>query len=270
VFYVLRLLFSVMIVCVFLHGTGQAAASTSSTEDLAKKSQNPIADMMSVPFQYNLYTHGALGNSTMSVLNIQPVIPTSLNKDWNLIARAIVPLINMPTSKGNISGTGDSTLSFFFSPKNTGATTWGGGPVFQIPTASDAALGTQTFGIGPTAVIVKMDKQWVYGALANYIFSVGNSSTGLRTNMLFVQPFINYNLPQRRGMAISFSPGITCDFTRDPGDQWTVPLGLGVSQIFKIGKQPMSFMVGAYYNIVRPVNAPEWNYRFQLTFLFPK
>jgi hypothetical protein len=270
-----------LIICVFLQGTVLAAAdatvakepaatSAASADELAKKSQNPIADMMSLPFQYNVFYGGALGNSTMSVLNIQPVIPTSLNKDWNLITRAIVPLISMPTSKGNISGTGDSTLSFFFSPKNTGATTWGVGPVFQIPTASDGALGTQTFGIGPTAVVVKIDKQWVYGALANYVVSVGNSATGLRTNQLFIQPFINYNIPQRRGMALSFAPGVTCDFTRDPGNQWTVPLGLAVSQILKIDKQPVSLTLGAYYNAIRPANAPEWNFRFQFTLLFPK
>lgn len=254
--------------------TASAVSSSGATDaaaaELAKKSQNPIANMMSIPIQYNVYSGGALGNSSMTVINLQPVIPTRLNKEWNLITRVIVPLMAIPTSAGTLSGAGDSSISFFFSPQSSGETTWGVGPIFQLPTSNAASLGTQTFGVGPTAVIVKMHKQWVYGGLVNYVASVGDSPTGLRTNMLFVQPFVNYNLPQRRGMALSFSPGITCDLSRSPGDQWTVPVGLAVSQILKIGHQPVSLNLGAYYNAVRTTASPEWNFRFQFTLLFPK
>ena len=260
----------------FLSGNVAASEGTqperndTAAAELAKKSQNPIADMMSFPIQYNVYSGGALGNSTMTVVNLQPVIPFRLNRDWNLITRAIVPLMSIPTSAGTISGAGDSSISFFFSPKSTGDTTWGIGPILQLPTSNAAALGTQTFGVGPTAVYVKTQRQWVYGGLVNYVASVGSSANDLRTSMLFIQPFINYNLPQRRGMALSFSPGISCDFSRNPGDQWTVPLGLAVSQVLKIGDQPVSLNLGAYYNVVRTAASPEWNFRFQFTFLFPK
>ena len=238
-------------------------------EALAKKSQNPIADMMSVPLQYNWYTGGAGG--TVRVLNIQPVVPVQLNKEWNLITRTIIPLMSVPTSTGKtVSGAGDSNISFFFSPRTSGSTTWGVGPIVQLPTASDTRFGTKTYGAGPTAVIVKMDKQWVYGGLVNYIGSFDKSSSGQYTSLLYIQPFVNYNLPHRRGMALSFSPGITCDYTRASGDRWTVPIGMGVSQMLKIGAQPASISVGAYYNAIRPENAAVWNYRFQFTFLFPK
>lgn len=265
--------------CVFMTNTvmaaddkepGKPAQAAATDTELAKKSQNPIADMMSIPLQYNAFTGGALGNSTMSVLNFQPVIPSKLNDEWNLITRAIVPFMSVPTSHGKISGIGDSSVTFFFSPRNTGATTWGVGPILQLPTASDDALGTQTFGLGPSAVIVKMEKQWVYGGLFNYVHSVGEEPNGVETSKLFIQPFANYNLPQRRGMAISFSPGITCDYTRSSGDRWTVPLGLQVSQVTKMGKQPISLTLGAYKNVIHTSSDPDWNYRFQLTFLFPK
>lgn len=246
-----------------------AEKQPEDAESLAKKSQNPISDMMSLPFQYNWNTGGAAG--TTRVLNIQPVIPLQLNKEWNLITRAVIPLLSMPNSAGEtVSGAGDSTVSFFFSPRGSGSTTWGVGPIVQLPTASDTRFGTKTYGAGPTAVIVKTDKQWVYGGLASYVGSFDKSSSGQYTSLLYIQPFVNYNLPHRRGMALSFSPGITCDYTRASGDRWTVPIGIGISQMLKIGTQPVSISLGAYCNVVRPTDAPVWNYRFQFTFLFPK
>ena len=256
------------IILVHSAGMGAEAPQTPiaapSSADLAKKSQNPISDMVSVPFQYNYYTGGALGRHSMTVVNFQPVIPSRLNKDWNLITRVIVPMSSVP---GGGLGTGDSTVSLFFSPRRAGGTTWGIGPIFQLPTASDSSRGTQTFAIGPTAVLVKMHKQWVYGGLIHYLSTVGSSNSGLRTNEIFLQPFVNYNLPH--GLALSFAPGITCDFTRPAGDQWTVPFGFGISQILKIGKQSTNVGLAVYYNAVRTVASPEWNFRFQITLLFP-
>ena len=276
------LLFGILFIGIFLlQGTVQAAAAEPAAkpvlgaklvdpeEDLARKSQNPVSNLMSVPFQYNVYSGGALGNSTMSVLNIQPVIPHQLSKDWNLITRIIVPLMSSPTATGTVSGTGDSNMSFFFSPNKPGEITVGFGPIVQLPTAGNEALGTQTWGIGPTAVIVKMHKQWVYGAMANYITSFGNSPTGRRTDQLLVQPFFNYNFPHAKGLSVSYAPQITADFTRAPGDQWTLPVGLMVTQIFQIGKQPVSVSIGGFKNVIRPANAPEWNFRFVMTFMFP-
>jgi hypothetical protein len=239
-------------------------------EELAKKSQNPISDLMSVPFQYNVYSGGALGTSTSTVLNIQPVIPHRLNKDWNLRTRIVFPLMSSPTPTGTISGNGDSTISFFFSPNKPGRGMVGFGTIVQLPTASNEVFGTQTWGIGPTAVVVRTHEQWVYGAMANYVTSVGNSPTGRRTEQLILQLFGNYNLPHAKGYSISYSPMITADFTRAPGDQWTLPVGLSVSKVFQIDKQPMSISIGGFNNVVRPANAPAWNFRFALTFLFPK
>ena len=272
----------VLMVAVFFQGAAQAAADETaskpaagvkqndSEEDLAKQSQNPVSNLMSVPFQYNVYSGGGLGNSTMSVLNFQPVIPKKLNKDWNLITRIILPLMSSPTPIGTVSGTGDANASFFFSPNKPGDVTMGFGPIVQVPTASSEMLGTQTWGVGPTAVIVKTYKQWVIGAMANYITTVGNSPTGRRTDQLLVQPFFNYNFPHAKGLAISYAPQITADFTRAPGDQWTLPVGLMVTQIFQIGKQPVSFAIGGFKNVIRTSNGPEWNFRFALTFMFPE
>ena len=264
-----------------LHGAVQAAADETvdksatvdkryDVEELAKKSQNPISNMMSVPFQYNVNSGGGLGNATSSVLNIQPVIPRRLSKDWNLRTRIVFPLMSSPTPNGTVSGHGDSTVSFLFSPNRPGKVMVGFGPIFQLPTASHEALGTQTWGIGPTALVIKTDKQWVYGGMINYLTSFGNSPTGHRTELLTIQILANYNLPRAKGFAISYSPMITADFTRAPGDQWTLPVGLSVSKVFHFGKQPVSISLGGFNNVVRPSNAPEWNLKFVMTFLFPQ
>ena len=277
------LMFGILFMVIFLlHGVVQATADETankpvvgdkqdnSVEELAKKSQNPVSDLMSVPFQYNVYSGGALGNSTKSVLNIQPVIPHRLNKDWNLRTRIVLPLMSSPTPNGMVSGTGDSTICFFLSPHKKGEVMMGFGPIVQLPTASNEVLGTQTWGIGPAALVVKSHKQWVYGAMTNYVTSIGNSPTGHRTDQLLIQLFANYNLPHAKGFSLSYSPMITADFTRAPGDQWTLPVGLMATKVLHIGKQPVSIGIGGFKNVVRPSNAPDWNFRFAMTFLFPE
>lgn len=238
--------------------------------DLAKKSENPISDIKFIRLQYNAFTGGKLGNSTMSLVNLQSASATHLNKDWSLINRTTVPLISAPSSEGRINGLGDSQVTFFFSPRNTGATTWGIGPMLQLPTATNASLGAKTFAIGPAAVIVKEDKQWLYGAQISYFHRVGDTPNGIDTNMLTIQPIVKYNVPNIKGMSICYIPVISCDFSRESGDRWLVPLGFQVSKVTKIGKKPVSIDLGAYKNVTRTSSAPKWNYRLQLTFFITK
>ncbi len=74
----------------------------SSTEDLAKKTQNPVSDLISVPFQNNINFDVGPMEKTQNILNIQPVYPLSLNEDWNLITRTIMPVISQPAMTGNL------------------------------------------------------------------------------------------------------------------------------------------------------------------------
>ncbi len=255
----------------FLNVSGIAADKPSEdVEELSRKAENPIANMISLPLQYNVTVGGAAG--TIRAFSLQPIIPIRINKEWNLITRTVIPLVSAsPKSVGKrVSGVGDSTVSLYLSPRESGATFWGIGPIVQLPTSNNPLYGTKTFGVGPTAAVIKMEKRWVYGGLVSYLGSTGKSSSGRYTSLLAIQPIVNYFLPHRRGMSLSFAPGIICDYTRPSGERWIVPIGMGVSQIMKIGGQQTNVSFGAYYNIVRPMNAPVWNYRFQVTFLFPK
>ncbi|HSE87292.1 MAG TPA: neuromedin U [Candidatus Binatia bacterium] len=169
-----------------------------SAEELVKQTQNPVADLISVPFQNNFnFAAGPKHNHQVYLLNVQPVIPINLTDNWNLIARIITPVINLPSLApgiGSATGLGDINPTFFLSPAKSGDLIWGVGPTFTLPTASDKLLGNGKFSLGPAAVALTMQGPWVVGALMNNQWSVAGWSSG-HVNQMLIQPFVNYNLP---------------------------------------------------------------------------
>lgn len=236
--------------------------------DLAQKLQNPVADLISVPLQFN-YDAGLGPNDTdRLILNIQPVIPITLNDDWSLISRTILPVIYREATAPGLDsdfGLGDVVQSFFFSPKKpVGGWILGVGPVALLPTATDSALGSDTFGLGPTAVALQQRGGWSFGALANHIWGLSEGERG-EVNLTFVQPFVSYTWPSATTL------GLTAEMTYDwSDDELTVPLNLTVSQLVSVGDQPVQFVIGGRYYADGPAGGPEWGLRFGLTFLFPK
>lgn len=246
-----------------------ATALHAQEADLAQKLANPISDLISLPIQSNLDFGVGPGDGTISRTNIQPVIPFSVSENWNLISRTIIPVVDqegLAPSGDSLDefGLGDVTQSFFFSPKQS-SPIWGIGPVFLVPTATDELLGTEKFGIGPTAVVLKQDGPWTYGALVNHLWDVAGDDSRDSVNATFLQPFLSYILPTKTTLTLNTET--TYDWSND---QWTVPLNFQVSQLFKVGNQPLQAFVGARYYAEKPDNGPEWGIRFGLTFLFPK
>jgi hypothetical protein len=238
--------------------------------DLAKAAQNPVANMISLPLQYNVNTGIGPRDETQSILNIQPVWPVALNADWNLITRTILPVISQPdiyTGTGREDGLGDINFTAFFSPAKASAVTWGVGPTFVLPTATDDALGADKWSVGASAVVLAMPGKWVVGSLFSNIWSVDGSGAN-DVNFFTWQYFINYNLAN--GWYLTTAPVITANWEADSDNTWTVPFGGGAGKIFRIGKQPVNAQISAYNNVEAPVNGPEWQCRFQLQFLFPK
>ncbi|MGY8685582.1 outer membrane protein [Bradyrhizobium sp. UFLA05-153] len=242
----------------------------SEDESLAQKSQNPIADMVSVPFQSNTNFNAGPFNRTQEVLNIQPVVPLRVNADWNVISRTIMPVISQPNPifDSNTNGIGDITQEFFLTPTHPGALIWGVGPVFTVPSATDPILGTGRVLAGPTAVFLTTPGHWVIGVLLNNQWSVGGNPLRPNVNEFLAQPFINYNMAH--GWYLTSSPVITADWLAAPDQRWIVPIGGGFGRIFKIGDQPVSANIAGYYNVVRPTNSPSWQLRAQLSLLFPE
>jgi len=238
--------------------------------ELAMKLQNPISNLISVPFQSNFdFGAGPKGDGFQYKLNIQPVVPFSISKDWNLIARMILPVISQHNIIGTSSQSGlsDTVLSLFFSPKapTSGGWIWGAGPVLLLPTATNNLLGAEKSGAGPTAVVLKQDGGWTYGALANHILSYNGTSSRQSVNSTFLQPFVSYTTTQQTSYDVSTESSY--DWANH---QWTVPLLFTVAQLVTIGETPVQFQLGARYYAEKPANGPEWGLRFGVVLLFPK
>ncbi len=251
----------------------EEAGTDEDTDALAKMAQNPIADMISLPFQNNMYFNAGAKDKTIYNLNIQPVIPFKLNDEWNLITRTIIPITSQPSlfpGMDSAAGLGDINPTFFFSPvTKPGELIWGVGPTFTIPTATDDLLGSDRWSAGPAVVLLTMQGHWVVGALANNQWSfAGPGHGGSRVNAFLLQPFANYNLS--KGWYICSSPIITADWEADSGQKWTVPLGGGFGRLLKVGKMPVNFQLQAFSNVVHPDDGPDWSLRFQIQLLFPK
>ncbi len=247
---------------------GLASPLSAEEADLAKKLSNPVADLISVPIQSNYDFGIGPGDGTKWTTNIQPVIPIDLNENWNVISRTILPVIDqqgiLPGGAADVFGLGDTVQSFFFAPKSSDPI-WGVGPVFLIPTATDEILGTEKWGIGPTAVVLKQEGPWTYGALANHLWDIAGDDDRGSVNATFIQPFVSYTTPQ----ATTFT--LNMENTYDWGsNDWNLPVNFVVSQLVKLGGQPVQFFGGVRYYAETPDGGPEWGLRFGLTFLFPK
>ena len=253
-----------------------ASASSDDQEDasaLAKKLQNPIGNLISVPFQSNTNFSVGPNKGTQEILNIQPVIPFHIGDNWNIITRTILPLIWQPSYQPLASvapfGTGPITFSSFLSPAQpTNGWLWGFGPVTQIPVASSASLGSNVWGLGPTGVLVYMKGPWVTGVLANNVWSLGGEGGpgGTKYNNFLMQPFVNFNM--KGGWYVGTSPILTANWLTAGNNAWTIPLGMNVGRVIKLGKLPINLSGGAYANVVHPEFGSTWQLRTQITFIF--
>ncbi len=245
-------------------------AAEASTEALAKAAQNPIASMINVPIQSNIDPNWGPEDDTLAVTNIQPVLPFSLNEDWNLVTRTILPIITQPgvlADQGRETGTGDALFTGFFVPAKATEITWGVGPVVRLPTSSNERLGADEWGAGASAVALAMPGRWVIGGLISNLWGISEDD-GKETNLFTLQPFINYNFD--RGWYVTTSPIVTANWEASSGEKWTVPIGIGVGRIFKVGSQAMNAQAHYYYNFEKPENTGDWSIRLQLQFMFPK
>ena len=257
-----------------------STVQAADEDQLRKAAQNPIADLISLPFQNNTFFGIGPNDDTVNVLNIQPVIPFHLNSEWNLVTRTIVPLLYVPDlvsglpelpagiTGGDTFGLGDINTTLFLSPAKPGIAIWGFGPSLTLPTATDELLGTRKWSAGPSVVILFMSKPWVYGALARQLVSFAGNDDRKDVSQLLVQPFVNYNLPD--GWYLVSSPVITANWEAAGGQKWNVPLGGGFGRLMRIGKLPVNTSVQTFYHVEHPTNGADWSFRFQVQLLFPK
>ena len=270
-----------------------APSDEGATQALQKATQNPVANLISVPLQNNSNFGIGPFDRTQNVLNIQPVIPIGLSEKWSLIIRWITPVIWQPApgtanletfgieentpaylaaqavqKNAGVFGFGDMTPTFFLSPAKPHKLIWGVGPVFVAPTATSKVLGQGKFSMGPSIVALLQPGHWTVGALINNEWSVAGSGSRADVNQMLLQYFINYNL--KKGWYVAAQLSVTANWQASNGNVWTVPVGGGIGRIMKLGFQPVNIAAQFYGNAVHPIGGSPWSMRLQMAFLFPK
>jgi hypothetical protein len=257
-----------LVVCLFVFAKNTVAQQDAA--ELAKKLANPISSLISVPFQNNTdYGIGDLKGSR-NTLNIQPVVPFSLSKNLNLIARVIMPIVsqyNITGAKETQSGLGDFVVSGFFSPAvSKNGFTWGAGPVFLLPFGTNDYLTGKKFGIGPTAVALKQSHGFTFGALVNQIWSVSGSDARPDVNQMFLQPFFTYNWKTGAGLGFNFE--YTQNWQAGSSTVFFNPIVTGVTSL---GRQKLQLGAGPRINMAAPSGgSSDWGWRVVAVFLFPR
>ena len=263
---------AILVTCLLLIGMNhslqaQDASADSDAAELAKQTANPLANMISLPVQFNFNFGLGEYNRTQTLINLMPVIPYPLGKKLNVINRIILPVLIQPDvaeESGSTFGIGDINYSMFFTPQKAGKLIWGIGPALNIPTRTNNLLGSPEFGIGPSIIALTMPGNWAIGLTANNVWSYSNSNL----SALFSQVFVVYTFPS--AFFVQMMPTITANWNAPEGQQWSIPLGANMGKVVMFGKQPVKFIGGGSYYVVSPDNGPTWQLFFQAVFLFPK
>jgi hypothetical protein len=260
------------LMCVFAALCHGGSANADDSGEIAKQAQNPIASMISVPFQ-NSTTFGVGEKSDAEdSLLIEPVVPFRLTSEWNLITRTIVPMIEQPTlapGLGDVAGLGDVQLSLYMSPvRPFGGLIWGLGPSFSFATATDRSLGSGKDSAGLSAALLTIQGPWLVGVLITDVASVGGEENRKSVHQFLTQPFLDYNFSH--GWYLASSPIITANWRATSGNKWTVPIGGGGGKILHIGHQAVNAYIQAFDNVVQPHEGGTWTLRLQIQLLFPR
>ncbi|WP_426281607.1 hypothetical protein [Lysobacter soli] len=245
-----------------------AQDANQSADDIARKLADPGAAMISIPLQYNYLGEVGPGENTHNQqLKIQPVIPF-VGTNGKFLLRPILPIQwnHFPSDE---NGLGDLFVQGYYIPTHSGtksATEFGFGAAALLDTASDGSLGTGKYSLGPAFVLIHKTTHWTMGALANHIWSVAGDDDRGAVSQTALQPFFTRQLPD--GWSAGITSETSYNWKASSRDAWTIPLGGTVSKVVKFGNRPVSFSLGAFYNVDRPEFANRWTARLQVTFVF--
>lgn len=247
-----------------------APAPEHNSEELARQLSNPVASLVSVPFQFN-WEHGVgPDDQTRFLLNVQPVMPFTIAPKINMIVRAIVPLLSQPplvVGGAPAFGVSDITTSFFFTPASPGRFIWAVGPVFTLPSTTEPTIGSEKWSIGSTALVLKQQGPLTYGVLWNQLWSYGGNENRPDVNQMFFQPFFAYTTKT----AVTYTLQSESSANWDADETWTVPINFTVAKLASFGTFPASYTIGlGVFPTSQAAGGADWKFRAALTLLLPR
>ena len=264
-------------------GSEEKAEKGDATE-IAKQLLNPVSELWSIQFQQNNFRMSPgigfdQGERWSSNLLFQPVLPVALTPDWNLITRPVIPLFvsqphpqaDDPTHVDRTTAFGDTIWLNLLSPSSRlVGNNWllGVGPTWIFPTATSMWTGNGKWQVGPSAVVGYLSEKWILGAFLQNWTSFGGSGPRA-TSSMNLQPFAAYFLPD--GWSIGYSGNILADWKASATNAYTVPIGVAVSKVVKLGPLPVKFQIAGQWMPVHPTNFGQvWNLQFSATPVLPK
>lgn len=247
--------------------TAQEQKPGNSAQELADKLANPVASLISVPFQNNINYGIGPYNGVKYTLNIQPIIPFKLSDNLNLITRYIIPIVDQRNITGlnaHEFGLSDANITAFFAPKSK-KIIYGIGPVFLVPTATEKFLGTEKFGIGPSALVMHQGKGLTVGFIANQIWSVAGADDRIGVNQFYTQLFLSHSY--KSGASL----GVNAEITQNWESNTTlISLNPSIGGVTKFGDQVVQFSIQPLIPILGHESIrPDWGLRASIVFVFP-
>jgi hypothetical protein len=254
-------------------GTAPAASGDIDKVGIAKKLANPIANMISVPLQYE-FSRGVgrnQGGSEQTLL-FQPVMPFNLGGGDTFIVRPIVAgvrEVSVQDASGQpFSGYGIAsvTIESFYAPNTNSSWIWGIGPFAQSPSGNSGKFGSQQTGAGVTGVVLNRHGPWTYGLLSYQSWEVGGNPAFGTQNNLYGQPFLAYTNKE----AWTFTTNMEALYNYDTR-RTSNPLYAGVSKLAVIDRIPVSFSAGPMYYVSNTPGGPSgWGARATVTLVILK
>ena len=240
---------------------------------IAKKLANPIANMISVPLQYEFSRGvGATQGGSEQTLLFQPVMPFNLGGGDTFIVRPIVAgvrEVNVQGASGQpYSGYGISsvTIESFYAPNTNSSWIWGIGPYAQSPSGNSGKFGSQQTALGATAVVLNRAGPWTYGLLGYQSWSAGGNPAFGTQNNLYGQPFVAYTTKE----AWTFTTNMEALYNYDTR-RTSNPLYVGASKLLVFGGIPFSFGAGPMYYVSNTPGGPSgWGARATATVVILK
>ena len=251
----------------------ESSATEPDSSELNRELTNPVSSLWSISNQFNNFelNNGQWNNNW----NFQPVMPVSLTKDWNLITRPVMPFYNIvphetsPDEFARDAGLGDLALVELLSPANSGNWILGAGPTAIFPTATSVFTGQGKWQLGPTAVVGYLTKQFFLGVFPQQWWSIGGEHFRQDTNQMNLQPIAAIFFGE--GWSLGYSGNILANWNAPSEDVWTVPVGLGLGKVVKLGRLPVKIQLALQYMPVHPrISGQEWNVQVQITPVLPK